>query len=62
MRIDYQRGWWNRLQNEVYYTFITEIYIAPLQGYYSEVLLTLAWLKRTVLWMHDDLVTLHPQH
>jgi len=26
-----------------------EIYIAPLQRYYSEVLPTLAWLKRRVL-------------
>ena len=30
-------------------TFITEIYIAPLQGYYSEALPTLARLKRRVL-------------
>jgi len=30
-------------------SFITEIYIAPLQGYYSEALPTLAWLKRRVL-------------
>src|SRR6218665_618210 len=29
--------------------FITEIYIAPLQGYYSEALPTLARLKRRVL-------------
>src|SRR6218665_2506261 len=31
------------------YSFITEIYIAPLQGYYSEALPTLARLKRRVL-------------
>ena len=31
------------------HTFITEIYIAPLQGYYSEALPTLARLKRRVL-------------
>ena len=30
-------------------SFITEIYIAPLQGYYSEALPTLARLKRRVL-------------
>jgi len=29
-------------------SFIMEIYVAPLQGYYSEALLTLAWLKRIV--------------
>ena len=28
------------------HSFITEIYIAPLQGYYSEALATLARLKR----------------
>jgi len=32
-----------------YDSFITEIYIAPLQGYYSEALPTLARLKRRVL-------------
>ena len=31
------------------HSFITEIYIAPLQGYYSEALPTLARLKRRVL-------------
>src|SRR6218665_555316 len=31
----------------IHYSFITEIYIAPLQGYYSEALPTLAWLKRS---------------
>src|SRR6218665_2092000 len=31
------------------HSFITEIYIAPLQGYYSEALPTLAPLKRRVL-------------
>ena len=31
------------------HSFITEIYIAPLQGYYSEALPTLAWPKRRVL-------------
>src|SRR6218665_3483918 len=31
------------------HSFITKIYIAPLQGYYSEVLPTLARLKRRVL-------------
>jgi len=29
------------------HSFITWIFIAPLQGYYSEALLILAWLKRT---------------
>jgi len=33
------------------HSFITEIYIAPLQGYYSEALPTLARLKRRVLTM-----------
>ena len=28
------------------HSFITEIYIAPLQGHYSEALPTLAWLKK----------------
>ena len=31
------------------HSFIREIYIASLQGYYSEALLTLARLKRSVL-------------
>jgi len=31
------------------HSFITEIYIAPLQGYYSEALPTPARLKRRVL-------------
>jgi len=31
--------------------FITEIYIAPVQGYYSEALPTLARLKRRVLYL-----------
>jgi len=31
------------------HSFITWIYIAPLQGYYSEALPTLAGLKRAVL-------------
>ena len=31
------------------HSFITEIYIAPLQGYYSEAFPTLARLKRTIL-------------
>jgi len=31
-----------------HYSFITEIYIAPLQGYYSEALPTLARPKRTL--------------
>src|SRR6218665_1667918 len=31
------------------HSFITDIYIAPLQGYYSEALPTLARLKRRVL-------------
>jgi len=34
---------------EFIHSFITEIYIAPLQGNYSEELPTLARLKRTVL-------------
>src|SRR6218665_2537963 len=34
------------------HSFITEIYIAPLQGYYSEALPTLARLKRRVLRLH----------
>ena len=33
------------------HSFIMWIYIAPLQGYYSEMLPTLAWLKRAVLWL-----------
>src|SRR6218665_3218693 len=33
----------------IFHSFITEIYIAPLQGYYSEALPTLARLKRRVL-------------
>ena len=32
---------------EFIHSFITEIYIAPLQGYYSEALPTLARLKRS---------------
>jgi len=31
------------------WSFITEIYIAHLQDYYSEALPTLTWLKRRVL-------------
>jgi len=31
------------------HSFVTWIYIAPLQGYYSEALPTLAWLKTAVL-------------
>jgi len=33
----------------IIHSFIMEICIAPLQGYYSEALPTLAWLKRRVL-------------
>src|SRR6218665_3273576 len=36
-------------QSSLIHSFITEIYIAPLQGYYSEALPTLARLKRRVL-------------
>jgi len=38
-----------RIEFIIHYSLITEIYIAPLQGYYSEALLTLARLKRIVL-------------
>ena len=34
---------------DMIHSFITEIYIAPLQGYYSEALPTLVRLKRRVL-------------
>jgi len=33
------------------HSFITEIYTALLQGYYSEALPTLTRLKRRVLWL-----------
>src|SRR6218665_4160929 len=36
------------------HSFITEIYIAPLQGYYSEVLPTLARLKRRVFRLEEN--------
>src|SRR6218665_1071705 len=36
------------------HSFITEIYIAPLQGYYSEALPTLARLKRRVLRLESN--------
>ena len=32
-----------------FYSFITWIYIVPLQSYYSEALRSLAWLKRAIL-------------
>jgi len=38
-----------QLCNAYIHSFITEIYIAPIQGYYSEALPTLARLKRRVL-------------
>ena len=40
---------WTRVAAAFIHSFITEIYIAPLQGYYSEALPTLARLKRRVL-------------
>ena len=40
---------WLRRWLSFIHSFITEIYIAPLQGYYSEALPTLARLKRSVL-------------
>src|SRR6218665_1075363 len=36
------------------HSFITEIYIAPLQGYYSEALPTLARLRRRVLRLEQN--------
>src|SRR6218665_2525280 len=36
------------------HSFITEIYIAPLQGHYSEALPTLARLKRSVLRLEKN--------
>ena len=40
---------WTKSTHSFIHSFITEIYIAPLQGYYSEAFPNLARLKRTIL-------------
>src|SRR6218665_1534589 len=44
----------------IIHSFIMEIYIAPLQGYYLEVLPTLAWLQRTVFMLKIECVRKKP--
>src|SRR6218665_4074918 len=42
------------IMDKFIHSFITWIYIAPLQGYYSEALPTLGWLKRAVLRLEQN--------